>query len=255
MRLFIAPIRAMAVMATLFLTPVLTAAPEAKTSHSTGSAKIVWQIGKEDQDYGDFALAGNNKDYHAQIPAENAPLRGRQEQPGDRLAVHPARLGGCLGNTAGPAPRHPVHPGGRTARGVRAADRHGGRASLRSVRPEGRGQWSGGILFVQPRCRSGLGPGRARRQAPGGRGAPGGFLPEKGSERNHPVHRRRRLVADLRCHHAPERRNGQPGARARQFESDGHPLLCEARRRARPRGEHGTHRERIRHRADRPGFR
>ncbi len=68
MRLFIPRIGLVAAMATVFSTPVLTAAPEAGASNSTGSAKIVWQIGKEDQDYGDFALAGNNKDYHLKFP-------------------------------------------------------------------------------------------------------------------------------------------------------------------------------------------
>ena len=65
---FFLPILLVAVVATPYSTPVLTAAPEAEAPRSTGSAKIVWQIGKEDQDYGDFALAGNNKEYSHKFP-------------------------------------------------------------------------------------------------------------------------------------------------------------------------------------------
>ena len=68
MRFSIPQIPLVVVMATLLLTPVLPAAPEAGALNSTDSAKIVWRIGKEDQDYGDFALAGNNKDYQLKFP-------------------------------------------------------------------------------------------------------------------------------------------------------------------------------------------
>ncbi len=68
MRFFIPQIPLVAMTATLFLTPVLTAAPEAAASRSAGSPKIVWQIGKEDQDDGEFALVGNNKEYSLKFP-------------------------------------------------------------------------------------------------------------------------------------------------------------------------------------------
>ena len=74
MRFSSLPIWLVAIMATLFLTPVRTTALGAETSNSAGSPRIVWQIGKEDQDYGDFALAGNNKEYQLKFPPKNASL-------------------------------------------------------------------------------------------------------------------------------------------------------------------------------------
>ena len=93
------------------------------SSATFGAERIVWQIGKPDHDYSEFAFAADYPAYARDVRSEGGGVRGRPQRRLARLAVHSTRPDRPMVAGAGNAPDDSFRASAFAARGVHTPHR------------------------------------------------------------------------------------------------------------------------------------